>query len=466
MKKKTGLFTIITCVLLAIMVVTWLVPAGYFTGSELSELGMYRIGFFDFFQLIFGAFQFDYFNQIIILLLMIGAFYGVLGKTGKYRALTEKIASKFKGKEKAFLIGSSLIIALLTSTFDFNLITFIFIPAIISIILDMKYDKNTAFMATFGAYLVGIIGSTISYNIVVTINTVLKDVVLSDGVWFKIAMFIVSYALLAIYLIKQEKKAIKEDSAEDLFVGEEIHNKYPAWPIILIFSILFVLMILGCVNWSSVFGVTIFDDLMTKITSWTVGKNDTALASIILGNVNAFGKWYYAEMGLMCLFASLIIGAIYKLGLRNTFDAMLEGIKKIVPIAGIVVLVYTVVYFTGNTMSYPTIAGWILGATSKFNLLFASIATILGSFLHVDMLYVSNYVVAQVAANTTNHALVGLLVQSLYGLTMFIVPTSAMLVLGLSYLNIPYKEYVKKNWMFIVELLIAIFVILLLAALI
>lgn len=81
MKKKTGLFTIITCVLLAVMVVTWLVPAGYFTGSELSELGMYRIGFFDFFQLIFGAFQFDYFNQIIILLLMIGAFYGVLVTT-------------------------------------------------------------------------------------------------------------------------------------------------------------------------------------------------------------------------------------------------------------------------------------------------------------------------------------------------------------------------------------------------
>ena len=46
--------------------------------------------------------------------------------------------------------------------FDFNLITFIFIPAIISIILDMKYDKNTAFMATFGAFFVGIIGSTIS----------------------------------------------------------------------------------------------------------------------------------------------------------------------------------------------------------------------------------------------------------------------------------------------------------------
>lgn len=466
MKKKTGLFTIIICVLLAIMVVTWLVPASYFTGGELSELGMYRIGFFDFFQLIFGSFEFDYFNQIIILLLMIGAFYGVLGKTGKYRALTEKIASKFKGKEKAFLIGSSLIIALLTSVFDFNLITFIFIPAIISVILDMKYDKNTAFMATFGAYLVGIIGSTISYNIVVTINTVLSDVDLSDGIWFKISMFVISYALLAIYLVKQEKKTIKESSAEDLFVGEEIHNKYPAWPIVLIFSILFVLMVLGCVNWSSVFGITIFDDFMTTISSWTVGENDLALASIILGNVSAFGKWYYAEMGLMCLFASLIIGAIYKVGFKNTLDAMLDGIKKMVPIAGIVVLVYTVVYFAGNTMSYPTIAGWILGATSKFNLLFASVSTILGSFLHVDMLYVSNYVVAQVAANTTNHALVGLMVQSLYGLTMFIVPTSAMLVLGLSYLNIPYKEYVKKNWMFIVELLIAIFVVLLLAALI
>ena len=48
--KKTGLFKIIMFTLLAIVVITWIVPASYFNSGELAELGKYRIGFFDFFQ--------------------------------------------------------------------------------------------------------------------------------------------------------------------------------------------------------------------------------------------------------------------------------------------------------------------------------------------------------------------------------------------------------------------------------
>lgn len=88
--KKTGLFKIIMFTLLAIVVITWFVPASYFNSGELAELGKYRIGFFDFFQLIFGAFEFKYFIQIFIFLLSVGALYGVLAKTGKYRAWIEK----------------------------------------------------------------------------------------------------------------------------------------------------------------------------------------------------------------------------------------------------------------------------------------------------------------------------------------------------------------------------------------
>ena len=465
-KKKNGLFTIIICILLAIMVVTWLVPASSFSGGELAELGMYRIGFFDFFQLLFGAFQFSYFIQMFTLLVMVGAFYGVLSKTGKYKVIVNSIASKFKGKEKVFLICASLFIALLTSVFDFGLITFVIIPVIISIVLAMKYDKITAFITTFGAYLVGVIGNTISSNMILTINSVLTDVSLYDGIWFKIALFVVSYGLLVFYLIKANKTTAKELEDADMFIDETETSKSPVWPAILIFGIVFVLLILGCVDWSGVFGIEFFNELHTSITSWTVGKNDLTLAAFIIGNVNAFGNWHYAEIAVICVIAAFILGIVYRLGLSKTFESMWDGIRKMAPTAALVLLVYAVVYFTGNTLSYPTIAGWILGATSKFNLLFASIATILGSALHVDILYVANYVVAQLAATTTNQVLVGVLVQSLYGLTMFVVPTSAMLVLGLSYLNIPYKEYLKKVWTLLLELLVAILIILIIVALI
>ena len=107
--KKTGLFKIIMFTLLGILLVTWFVPASYFTDGNLSSLGMNRVGFFDFFQLLFGTFGFAYFIQIFILLVSIGALYGVLVKTGKYGALIEKIASKFKGKEQVFLIAAAYI---------------------------------------------------------------------------------------------------------------------------------------------------------------------------------------------------------------------------------------------------------------------------------------------------------------------------------------------------------------------
>ena len=71
--KKTGLFKIIMFVLLGIVVATWIFSAGYFNEGELTDLGMYNIGFFDYFQLLFGSFEFSYFIQIFILLVSIGA---------------------------------------------------------------------------------------------------------------------------------------------------------------------------------------------------------------------------------------------------------------------------------------------------------------------------------------------------------------------------------------------------------
>ena len=80
--KKTGLFKIIMFMLLGIVVATWIFSASFFTEGNLSDLGMYSVGFFDFFSLVFGSFEFTYFLQIFILLVSIGALYGVLGKTG------------------------------------------------------------------------------------------------------------------------------------------------------------------------------------------------------------------------------------------------------------------------------------------------------------------------------------------------------------------------------------------------
>lgn len=473
--KKTGLFKIILFVLLGLVVTTWIFSASYFSEGTLAELGMYNIGFFDYFSLIFGTFEFSYFIQILLLLVSIGALYGVLGKTGKYRAWIEKIAKDNKGKEFLFLVIVSFVIAVLTSVFDYGFCLLIFFPLLISIILAMGYDKVTALVATFGAMLVGTIGNILGYN-TSHVAADLLSLNAADGLFYKIALFLGAYIVLMIFLSKAKKvKSTKETAEDDLFIGEKISNKYSIVPIIVIFSVLFVLLILGCTNWETTFGVKFFANINEKIMGFSpklpylhittkgfdVGTQEVAIFAKIFGGATAFGQWYYSEMAVMCLVAALLIGRIYKV--ENRLEEMGNGMKKILKPAFMVMMCYCVIYFAGNHMFFPTIASWLLKITSKFSVVIGSIVMALGSALHVDFLYVANYVIPQMAAKDSSAVTIALLSQSIYGVTMFAAPTSALLVFGLEYLKVPYTEWIKKTWKLIVSLLAVVLIILLIA---
>lgn len=474
--KKTGLFKIIMFVLLGILVVTWIFSAGYFNEGEFVDLGMYNIGFFDYFQLLFGSFEFSYFIQILILLVSIGALYGVLGKTGKYRALVERIANNFKGAELIFLFVVSFIIAALSAVFDYGFATFIFFPLLISIILTMGYDKITACLATFGALLIGTIGNILGYNTTGVING-LTGAPISTGIYYKLGMFVFSLGALFFFLTRAKKDRKSKNAEEDMFIGEKQSNKYSVVPIIVVLSVLFVLLVLGCTSWEGTFNISLFSDFNTTVSELTVkfpyfhitadgikyGMEDIAIFGKILGTVTAFGEWYYAEMAVMCLIASLVIGLCYKV---KTFEAMAEGAKKMLRPAMLIMLIYSIIYFTGNTMFFPTIAELLLGITKKFNLFFGTIVMIIASALHVDILYVANYSIAQLAAAGASNTILSILGQGIYGVTMFITPTSAVLALGLSYLGISYKEWVKSTWKFILVLFAIVIIAAILAMII
>ena len=191
-------------------------------------------------------------------------------------------------------------------------------------------------------------------------------------------------------------------------------------------------------------------------------KKVTPFVSKIFGSISEFGQWYQAEMSVVLLIASLVLGKVYKL--ESTLNAMAEGVKKILKPALMVMLCLTVVYFAGMNMFFPTIAKFILGISSKFSVLLSVIVTMIGSVLHVDILYVANYITPQiVAVDGANKTLVALITQSIYGCTMFIAPTSMFVAFALTYLNVPYKEWVKKTWKLTVALTVASIAVLLLA---
>ena len=48
---------------------------------------------------------------------------------------------------------------------------------------------------------------------------------------------------------------------------------------------------------------------------------------------------------------------------------------------------------------------------------------------------------------------------TIYGLVQFVTPISVFLLFGLSYMNIPYKKWLKYIWKFFVGMLVCLLVI-------
>jgi uncharacterized ion transporter superfamily protein YfcC len=266
--------------------------------------------------------------------------------------------------------------------------------------------------------------------------------------------------MLVLFLSKAKRNKIVNNEKEDMFIGEKMSNKYSLLPIVIIFVLLFVLMILGCTSWTSTFKLEVFEKVHQAVIEFEVklphlnvttegvdaGMEKIAIFGKLLGNIRAFGNWYYAEMTIMVLVATLLLMLFYRIKVQDGLNHMAEGAKKIAGPALLVVLTYTVIYFSGNSMFYPTIASLIIGITDKFNLFFTTIATAFGAFLHVDTLYLVNYVVPQIAAQKVDGTIVAVLTQGIYGVTMLVATTSAVMALGLSYLGISYKEWIKNIW--------------------
>ena len=202
-KNDHSLLKVLLITILVAVVLTWIIPTGQFSNGALTTSSLSRTGINEIFLSIFyGA---NYYLVQIIFLLFVGVFYGVMAKTRNYQAMIEKVAKMWKGKEKLFVLVNSLIIALMASLLTHPLVTLIYIPMIFDIAKKLKLTKLNTIAMTFGAVLVGMMGSTYGTYGVEYINSYMGTTFASNiGVRF--AILALGYIALNAYIIMMEKK--------------------------------------------------------------------------------------------------------------------------------------------------------------------------------------------------------------------------------------------------------------------
>lgn len=472
--KKYNLFKIVLIAILVTFVLTWIIPYGYFSGSELTSYGLGRLGISD--LLLSGVYGFNFFLQQILFLVVIGVFYGILSRTSGYKECVKSIAKGFKNVEIVFVVLSSILTTLLTAFCTQTFIVLIFVPFIISVLREMKLDKITAFMCTFGSMLIGILGAvygTEGLAYFVNYLNYYKTVEITAGIWFRVAALGIAIILSTIFNVLHVMKVLKANKAdeskyekiENVFIEEvekedkKKNKKTAFWPIILFFSILLIIIILGFVNWNTNFGITIFDKFHTWLTELSIGEY-TIIKYILGNNAVAFGTWQIYSIFPILAIILVLSAIIYRVNLEDVIDGAIDGIKKMIKPILLLIGAYMIFVFIYWCPFTVTITNWLIKLSDNFNPFLTTIAAAVTSVFHIDFGY-TGYVIGDLMSTHfgENFNLGFVIYTTVHGLVQFVAPTSVFLLLGLSYLNIPYTKWLKHIWKFALIMLYVLLVI-------
>lgn len=471
--KKYDKFKIISLVLIVLAVLTWIIPAGAFTSGVLTSTTggasaeLTRIGIVNF--MLGGVNSIYNYSLQIVFVLIIGALYGVLSQVEGYKVLVSKIANSLKGKEVMFALVTSFIMALMSSVLTNTLMLLVFIPFIINIALKMKLDKMSAFLITFGSILIGLVGVTFGSDgflgFLYYMSSLVSGITIDMHLLVRFGILALAYILYSFFTMQHVKKVLAakkldEEDTKDLFEVEESKaKKVNIWPLAISFIIVAILVILGFVDWKANFGIEMFDNFHTWFMGLTVGGHKI-FTYLLSDYAAAFGYWDLIHIIVILLIVLGINALIYGVKFDQLIESALNGIKKIAKPLLIMILVYTVFIFMYWSPIMPQIAEWIHGANESLNPFLAMISGTLSGILNVNFSYAGYTIGSYFSAYSLAD---GQLVTTIYavmnGFASLIAPTSVILMIGLTYLNIPYTKWFKYIWKFLLGLLVCLIVI-------
>lgn len=511
-KEQHNASKVVLVTILCFMLLTWILPAAYYYNGEYIELGRTQMGLFDLFN--YPVTALSSFGYIICYILFVGAFYGVLNKIPAYRAFLDKMVEKVKGTEKFVLFIIMLLLAVLTSLGGMQFALLALFPMLASFILLMGFDKMVVALTLVGSTMIGIAGTTYGYGNVgvlysafgldLTVEVITRVVILALG----LVLLLVNTLL---YIKKQDKnvkKAVKEIKKKEIKVEkkttkakatktsskksnkaaekeEEViivkeqpkakneneglvpssvgTKKRSVWPFVAVFIILFVIIVMAFMPWMDGFGVQGFENATNAVTEFEL-FNFTIFGKI-LGSVNSFGYWTIIDLTAALFVFGLLLVIIYKVKFSEILEGAYEGVKKTLPLVIITVLVYTCLVITTYHPFQLEIYKALLSVVDKFNYVGALITSLVASLagiFNADASYAFSSVLTHVLTVVTDSAsypVIAVIFQSMYGFTMLFAPTSLILMLVLSYLDIPYSKWLKTIWKLILELLAVLLIV-------
>lgn len=508
--KGKSVFKVVLATILIIAVCTWILPSTSFN-TTIVEGERLQVGIFDLFT--YPTVAITYFCYVAVFILAVAIFYGVCSKIPAYQSTIETIKNKFAGKENLFLVLTIVLTAVLVSVTGLSFGMMFIFPFVASIVLAMGYNKLVAASVTVGPVVAGLAGTTLGTQSFNYLNSLLNLNTKSDMIT-KVVVLLVFVIILAINVVlyanktknnvveakvvapKKEEKATKEvvkkvvkESAKketkktttkssskktapkkatktkaSMAMATDtikVTKKQSIVPFVIIFDLVLLIALVSVFDWAGLFNIDIFTKATKNVTTFTIG--DFEIFGKILGNVTEWGAWTVAyELPVMIVVMSIIMALIYRVKFNDVISGIEDAIRKAIMPIVCMTLVYVVLIIVTYHPIQLTVDKALLELTSGFNVVTMTLVSIISSVLNVESAYAVSTTLPYITTlitDTSLYPLIQIIFQAMYGLMMLVAPTSVILIGTLSYLEIPYGQWLKHIWKVFVEVLVALLII-------
>lgn len=426
-------YTILFSIILVMMVLTWIIPAGQYEYMQNGDVAQPIAGTYhtvesnaqNIFDVVLASFHGFYEAvEIALFILMVGGFLGVVMKTGAINAGIANVIHLLNGKEKYMIPILMILFGLGGTSFGMWEETMAFYPLLLPVFIAAGYDSITAVSVIMLGAGVGTLCSTVN-PFATGIASGFAGISLGDGLFLRLAMLVVLEAVAITYVMRYAAKVQANPQASivanqyeenqkrfainwDDQAGMELTGKRKL--ALTLFALTFVLMI---------YSVIPFDDLGITFLP-TLG-------------------WYFTELSGLFLAAGIVTGLAVGMKEQELIEGFVQGASELLGVAFIIAISRGITVIMNSGFITDTILNWgeqaLAGAHSVLfiiltYLLYLPLSFLIPSSSGLATLSIPIMVPLGEFTNISS-ALIVTAFQSASGLVNLLTPTSAVVMGGL-----------------------------------
>ncbi|MBV7363250.1 YfcC family protein [Actinomycetaceae bacterium TAE3-ERU4] len=395
---------------------------------------------------------------ISLFVMLFGSFLEMMEQTGALKLGLHKVAV---ASQKRLLV----LIAVLTSVMSFMGTVegayeegMVYLMMFIPILLALGLDTVTGVMIVVLGTQIGCLASTIN-PFATGIASGIAGISVGDGMGHRALMLVGLTAVVIAFIYQYARKVqanpeksmqfYRRDEDLRLFAateeGEVKMEKRQKWALGL-FITTFVIMIVSLVPWTSLNENWTFFGTFTK---W-IG-NTPGLREVFGSNIVPFGDWYFAELSMLLLLMTFVIGWVSGYTANEIVDITIKGAGGLVSTAFVVAMARGIQVVMDSGKITPSILHFGESTLSSLSPISFAIVSLIFYFLIACLIPSSSGLAAATMAIMASlsrfaHVDVSIMI-TIYcmalGLAKMVTPTSIVLMTCLQAAKVPYGKWVR-----------------------